>query len=139
MVFLQQDAFDAVDASTFLERQRKSFGLLKRLIEADYRFVEKDAARDYFTRITGAYKNLIYSPEKSPEFECYQQEIEQLFSEHAVASHAEIFSQSFPLADAAPAILDYDFMKACIQTLRFLDPQGSPYTCLFISWSSRCQ
>ncbi|MGD8971441.1 MAG: V-type ATP synthase subunit A [Desulfobacterales bacterium] len=86
MVFLQQDAFDAVDASTSLERQQKSFDLLKRLIETEYRFADKDAARDYFTRITGAYKNLNYSPEESPEFERYRSEIEELVSEHAVAS-----------------------------------------------------
>ena len=86
MVFLQQDAFDAVDASTSIERQQNSFGFLKRLIETEYRFADKDAARDYFTRITGAYKNLNYSAEKSPEFERYRDEIESLFSEYAVAS-----------------------------------------------------
>ena len=85
MVFLQQDAFEAVDASTSLERHQKSFGLLKRLIETEYRFAGKDAAREYFTRITSAYKNLNYSPEESPEFEHFHGEIEKLISEYAVA------------------------------------------------------
>jgi len=84
MVFLQQDAFDAVDASMSLERQQKSFQLLKGLIEADYRFADKDAARDFFTKITGAYKNLNYSPEESQEYQRYQKEIEDLAAEYSI-------------------------------------------------------
>jgi V/A-type H+-transporting ATPase subunit A len=84
MVFLQQDAFDDVDASMSLERQQKSFHLLKGLIEKDYRFKDKDEARDFFTRITGAYKNLNYSPEGSQDYERYQQEIEGLAAEYSV-------------------------------------------------------
>jgi len=86
MVFLQQDAFDAVDASMSLERQQKSFRLLKRLIDTEYRFKDKDEARDFFTRITGAYKNLNYSPENSKDYERYQQEIEELAANYAGAS-----------------------------------------------------
>ena len=85
MVFLQQDAFDDVDASMSLERQQKSFQLLKGLITAEYRFKDKDEARDYFTRITGAYKNLNYSPEESADYERYRQEIEELAAKYAVA------------------------------------------------------
>ena len=85
MVFLQQDAFDDVDVSMSLERQQKSFQLLKGLIETEYRFKDKDEARDYFTRITGAYKNLNYSPEKSADYERYRQEIEELAAKYAVA------------------------------------------------------
>jgi V/A-type H+-transporting ATPase subunit A len=85
MVFLQQDAFDDVDASMSLERQQKSFQLLKKLIEAEYRFKDRDEARDYFTRITGAFKNLNYSPEESAEYERYRQEIEELAAKYATA------------------------------------------------------
>ena len=84
MVFLQQDAFDAVNASMSIERQRKSFQLLKSLIEADYRFTDKDAARDFFTKITGAYKNLNYSPEESQEYQRYHKEIEDLAAEYSI-------------------------------------------------------
>jgi V/A-type H+-transporting ATPase subunit A len=85
MVFLQQDAFDDVDASMSLERQQESFQLLKKLIEAEYRFKDRDEARDYFTRITGAFKNLNYSPQESADYERYRQEIEQLAAKHATA------------------------------------------------------
>jgi len=82
MVFLQQDAFDDVDVSMSLERQQKSFQLLKGLIEAEYQFKDRDEARDYFTRITGAYKNLNYSPEESADYERYRQEIEELAAKY---------------------------------------------------------
>ena len=85
MVFLQQDAFDDVDTTMSLERQQKSFHLLKTLIEKAYHFKDKDEARDFFTRVTSAYKNLNYSPEESPEYERYQKEIEGLAAEYSVA------------------------------------------------------
>lgn len=81
MVYLQQDAFDAVDASMSLERQKKSFGLLKKLVTADYRFTDKDEAREYFTLVTGAYKNLNYSAENSADYEHYHMEILKLFAD----------------------------------------------------------
>ena len=78
MVFLQQDAFDHVDASMPLDRQLESFQLVKKLIQQAYRFEHKDAARQMFTQITGLYKNLNYSPRTSPEYERYAREIEAL-------------------------------------------------------------
>ena len=84
MVFLQQDAFDAVDASMSLERQQKSFQFLKGLIETEYRFKDKDDTRDFFTRITGAYKNFNYSPEESQEYQQYQKEIGDLAGEYSI-------------------------------------------------------
>ena len=85
MVFLQQDAFDDVDASMSLERQLKSFKLLKGLIEGDYQFTDKDTARDFFTKITGSYKNLNYSLEDSQEYQRYQKEIEDLAAEYSIS------------------------------------------------------
>jgi V/A-type H+-transporting ATPase subunit A len=55
---------------------------LKGLIEAEYQFKDRDEARDYFTRITGAYKNLNYSPEESADYERYRQEIEELAAKY---------------------------------------------------------
>jgi len=85
MVFLQQDAFDDVDASMSLERQQNSFQLLKKIIKAEYRFKDRDEARDYFTRITSAYKNLNYSPDESADYERYRREIEELAANYATA------------------------------------------------------
>ena len=78
MVFLQQDAFDLVDASMPLDRQLESFQLVKKLTQQMYRFEDKDSARQMFTQITGLYKNLNYSPRSSPEYQRYTREIEAL-------------------------------------------------------------
>ena len=86
MVFLQQDAFDHVDASMPLDRQLESFQLVKKLIQQAYRFEHKDAARQMFTQITGLYKNLNYSPRTSPEYERYSREIEALAQEFSTSS-----------------------------------------------------
>lgn len=84
MVFLQQDAFDGVDASMPLDRQLESFKMVKKLIQQAYRFEDKDTARQTFTTITGLYKNLNYSPRASPEYERYHREIEELAQKFSV-------------------------------------------------------
>ncbi|MBF6651032.1 V-type ATP synthase subunit A [Methylobacter sp. BlB1] len=82
MAYLQQDAFDEVDANMPRERQLASFRLLKKLLTAEFKFQDKDAARDFFTRITGLYKNWNYSRADSPDYERYMTEIEQLAGQY---------------------------------------------------------
>ena len=82
MVFLQQDAFDDVDAAVPRERQVESFELVTALIDADLDFVERDAAREFFTRVTGLYKNWNYAAPQSPEYGRYKGEIEALVDQH---------------------------------------------------------
>ena len=82
MVYLQQDGFDEVDASVPLERQKESFGLIQRLIGHEYRFKDKEQARDYFTRLSGLVKNLNYARVGTEDYTRLMGEIEQL--EHTV-------------------------------------------------------
>jgi V/A-type H+-transporting ATPase subunit A len=83
MVYLQQDAFDEVDVSMPRERQSESFQLLKGLIGREYRFPDKDEARDFFTRITGLYKNFNYAAPDSPDHQRYRQEIEEMAEKYS--------------------------------------------------------
>jgi V/A-type H+-transporting ATPase subunit A len=78
MVFLQQDAFDKIDASMPQERQIDSFDLLTKLVERDYELESTENAREFFTRLTGLYKNLNYSAPDSLEYKRYRQEIDEL-------------------------------------------------------------
>jgi V/A-type H+-transporting ATPase subunit A len=78
MVYLQQDAFDEVDCSASLQRQKKSFELVCDLVNRQYQFADKEAARDYFTRLTGLFKNLNYSREDSPAHGDYLKQINDL-------------------------------------------------------------
>ena len=83
MVFMQQDAFDEVDVSMPLARQLESLHLLRSLIDQDYRFKDRDQARDFFTRLTGLYKNWNYSRPESSDFSRYRQEIENLATQYS--------------------------------------------------------
>jgi V/A-type H+-transporting ATPase subunit A len=78
MVYLQQDAFDDVDASASLERQKSAFDLLYDLVARNYRFTEKDEVRDYFTRLTGVFKNLNYTADDSPDYERLRGQITEM-------------------------------------------------------------
>lgn len=67
MVYLQQDAFDDVDASVSLERQKTQFDMAYNAVTRTYVFSDKAEARGHFTKLTGLFKNLNYATENSPE------------------------------------------------------------------------
>src|SRR6516225_1643553 len=78
MVYLQQDAFDEVDASTTQERQKETFELVHRLIQRDYPFKDKEEARKFFTELTRLLKNLNYASRDSAEYVAYRAQIDEL-------------------------------------------------------------
>ena len=67
MVYLQQDAFDSVDSSAPLERQKSTFAMVYDLVNRQYTLKDKSEIRDFFTRITGLFKNLNYAADPSQE------------------------------------------------------------------------
>ncbi len=77
MAYLQQDAFDEVDACMPRERQLESLRLIMSVIDREYPFKDRDEAREFFTRVIGLYKNWNYSPPESPDYQKYKTEIEQ--------------------------------------------------------------
>lgn len=81
MVYLQQDAYDAVDISMPRERQIESFNLLKSIVDRTYQFEDKEKSRDLFTKITSLYKNLNYAPFNSSEYSDYKSKILHLLGE----------------------------------------------------------
>jgi len=78
MVFLQQDAFDPVDVSVSTERQKESFQLIRRLIGRSYEFTDKEQIREYFTRLTGLFKNLNYAEWNSQPYKQLWDQIHEL-------------------------------------------------------------
>jgi V/A-type H+-transporting ATPase subunit A len=78
MVYLQQDAFDPVDVSVSLERQRKCFELVYTIIDKEYVMEDKSIVREFFTRLTGLFKNFNYAREDSPDYQRYLDEIRNL-------------------------------------------------------------
>jgi V/A-type H+-transporting ATPase subunit A len=82
MVFLQQDAFDPVDVSMPLDRQQESFALVQRFTERDYSFDDKEQAREFFTRVTNALKNLNYSEHGGGPYREFLAQVEELVGEY---------------------------------------------------------
>ena len=91
-VFLQQDAFDPVDVSAPLARQVETFRFLLGLIDREYVFEEREAARDCFTRLAGLFRNWNYSQPDSADFARFREEMEAVAARYAP-----------PAASGAPA------------------------------------
>ncbi|XWN31117.1 MAG: V-type ATP synthase subunit A [Devosia sp.] len=68
MVYLQQDAFDAVDANVSLDRQQLVFDRLYGLLTRPLSFSDKTEARRYFTELTGLFKNFHYAADGTPDY-----------------------------------------------------------------------
>jgi len=67
-VYLQQNAFDEVDAATSAERQKFVFDKVLEIIELDFGFDSKDEARRVLVRATDRYRNWNYAKWQSDEF-----------------------------------------------------------------------
>ena len=80
-VFLQQNAFDQVDAANSIERQIHVFARVLRLMEKDIPATDKDNARNRFFDLTALYKNWNSSPWESREFEKYKNQIDTFLEE----------------------------------------------------------
>ena len=78
MVYLQQDAYDKVDVSVPLERQKEVFALVRRLVQREYPFADKEEAHRFFTQLTGLFKNLNYTARNAPEYSVYLAHIDEL-------------------------------------------------------------
>ena len=78
MVYLQQDAFDEVDASVSLERQKLTFNKVYDIVTRSYAFADKEAARDHFTRLTGLFKNFNSAAEDTPAYADLLKQIDEL-------------------------------------------------------------
>ncbi len=60
--YLQQNAFDNVDAATSIDRQRFVFDKILEVVEADFDFKDKDEARGTLKKISSMFINWNYAP-----------------------------------------------------------------------------
>ncbi len=81
MVYLQQDAFDKVDATVPLERQKMTFKLVYGVTQSSAEFTDKAEVRQVFTQLTGLMKNFHYAAENTPEFKSTWGQIQDLCRE----------------------------------------------------------
>jgi len=74
-VYLQQNAFDAVDAYNTMERQAYSFHMVEKILKKDIAAKDKDDARDIFFRLTALFKNWNASAWQGEEFKRFESQI----------------------------------------------------------------
>lgn len=88
-VYLQQNAFDKIDAATPEDRQISFFSLISRIMETDFIFKDKDHARRFFYRLRQLFIDYNYSEWNSETMKKQVTQIENLVSEHEDRSRHE--------------------------------------------------
>jgi V/A-type H+-transporting ATPase subunit A len=86
--YLQQDANDPVDAGCPLERQAEALARVADLTSRACRFADREAARQFFERLTGLVRNWNYARIGSTEQEGLAAEIDALVAQAAGAAAA---------------------------------------------------
>ena len=80
--FLQQDAFDAIDAVCPIERQKFMLDLILGICARDFRFDDYEKCREYFKEMINILRQMNYSPFESPAFESYLNSLNKHLSDH---------------------------------------------------------
>jgi V/A-type H+-transporting ATPase subunit A len=80
-VYLQQDAYDPVDAACSLERQQYVFKKIAGILTTEFSFDTKDNARSYFLELTQEFKNWNPSEWESDQFTALEQKIDAKLAE----------------------------------------------------------
>ena len=75
-VYLQQNAFDKVDAYNTIERQVYTFSKVYQILKKDIPARDKDDARNIFFSITSTFKNWNTAPWESEEFRRFEGQID---------------------------------------------------------------
>ena len=81
-VFLQQDAFDSVDALCPIERQRSMLDLLDELCGINFDFEDFEKCREFFKELINDLRQMNYTEFHSKEFEAYSQKIAKMTEEY---------------------------------------------------------
>ena len=76
--FLQQDAFDEVDALCPLERQKYMLNLIMDICARDFDFDDYEQCRDYFKNLINNLRQMNYTGFESKEFFDYKEKINKL-------------------------------------------------------------
>ena len=81
-VFLQQDAFDSVDALCPIERQRYMLDLLDELCGINFDFEDFEKCREFLKELINDLRQMNYTEFHSKEFEAYSQKIAKMTEEY---------------------------------------------------------
>jgi V/A-type H+-transporting ATPase subunit A len=97
-VYLQQNAFDPVDAATSAERQQYVFDVLLRILLSNFELANKAEARTFFYSLRQVFLDLNGTEWNTDEFRAQEAKIEQAVSDKRKESKEELellFSDRF--------------------------------------------
>ncbi len=80
--FLQQDAFDSVDALCPIERQKYMLDLTLELCDIEYQFEDFEKCRDFFKELINDLRQMNYTEFHSEAFEAYANKTRKLAREY---------------------------------------------------------
>ncbi|MFA5007929.1 MAG: V-type ATP synthase subunit A [Candidatus Omnitrophota bacterium] len=87
-VYLQQNAYDAVDESTRDDRQKYIFGFIhSNIFEKEFSFGDKENARHFFQTLRQSFKGWNSSDYESEEFRRIEREIASAINEYHVSGN----------------------------------------------------
>ena len=81
-VFLQQDAFDSIDALCPIKRQKYMLDLVLELCGVDFQFDDFEECRDFFKELINDLRQMNYTEFHSEAFEQYAEKTKKLLNEY---------------------------------------------------------
>ena len=78
--FLQQDAFDAIDAVSSMERQKFMLDLILDICDKTFDFDDFESCRGFFKQIINILKQMNYSEYQGDKFKEYQRQLSKILS-----------------------------------------------------------
>jgi V/A-type H+-transporting ATPase subunit A len=88
-VVLQQDAFDKIDASTPLERQKYMLEKVLSIADTEFEFKNFEQVGTFFKRLINQLKQMNYAEFESEDFKNNEKELEEMLKEHAIEAKEE--------------------------------------------------
>ena len=82
-VYLQQNAFDEVDAACSPQRQQYVFTRVHEVLMKAFSFESKEQARDFFYQLRQGFIDWNYIPSETDEFKAQEEKINRLIEERA--------------------------------------------------------
>lgn len=84
-VILQQDAFDKIDASSPIERQKEMLEKVLEVCHTNFDFESFEDVNPYFKRVINIFKQMNYSLYESDDFKKYETELDAIIKERKAA------------------------------------------------------
>jgi len=89
-VILQQDAFDKVDASTPIERQKYMMNKVLDVSDTHFFFENFEEVNPFFKKMINVFKQMNYSEFQSEQFKKFETQLEEIIKDRAAVEEEQI-------------------------------------------------